>query len=1371
MGDLQLPSVAGLLPQQAKKLLEWGIGAQPNDAFFPSTPGHLPGLRSDPSAVFPREFELQVRRQIAAAQSGKARPALVALGEEWSYGTLASRAGRLAWYLRFVCGVKRGDVVAICVDRSFGMVTAIAAVFLTGATYCPVVPANPDARLAYLLRDLGSQVAIASGSNAERLARALDTHGPEEGATDVASFRAITIDLTSGNRCAPDLIRHNGNLQHLDNLSEHAAGSDEPCWFDTPQGKQLQARDETEDACPWRSRPEDLLYILYTSGSTGHPKGVAITHYAFIAAIRTWQQARIFGSTRSLDAGVEEPPENVLQVQAPTFDGHMETIFGPILMGGTCVVLGPEGVLDFARVTSSMRQDAVTYLPITPAVLSQLLVHWSEEIRAQAPDSVEAVSSDRVTVPLQRLFPCLRKIGIAGDAVSMPLLTRLFRSSALPPGEVLPKPRIINIYGPAECTITATWHFCRESDLSRAIVPIGGPLPLYQCWVLGTCDSEGTDKLVGPGEIGELIVGGPVLFEGYWRRPDLTAKAMRPAFTFSVDNPQDRESVVSVSPAAGMFYRTGDLVQWSEDGVLLFVGRKDFQVKIRGQRIELGEVESALAKHPALQGGEIIVLKGQDPSGEAALVAYVQVTQPPRTLAPLQPGVEAPTSSGTAAPGQPARLWAATDKDQDSAEAQDMRASIRKHCQEILPPHMVPAAIVLLARFPLTANGKVDRPRLPPAFRPHSSTGGNQQDLQHIDGSTLQRLSTIWQDLLRVDPEILVQDVNFFDLGGNSLAVGRLYAVILSQFPECRIALADIFKAATLGEQAALLDSRRSSSATAFPPIPVQRATTGPLSRAQKRIYIDAAVNADAAPTLYASPMVWRIRGPVDAKSLIRAWDSVIKDNEVLRTTYHLDPDLGLCQRVQPPQANVFSETLETALDQRISELYASPWDLETGPACRIHLLVAPEEIFCVILVHHIATDGATVLLLHKALQQAYASNSLVADQPARLQYLDFALWEQTQERSEYLKYWCSIFNGHEDLWLPLPYLVDPRSGTLFFRTLETSVIRCPSWTPAMHSGLSELGRQMRMTPFQIILALLQWLLLRATDSKRVHVGVPQENRPHPQTRGLVGNFINMVVFHAEMQPDFPGFLTRVRETCIEAIGNYGMPFDELVEALPRARIPGRTPLFQMSLNFEGGEVYEPWQLAPAVVVTDQTEDYLEKTYRAKFDLHLHFRYSAEIDLGEADWWYATELFAREPIAKLAEQWHQLCRTVLEDVNALKQGLIPASPSVSSGSETLPSLACEPVSRVQAPTKPSHPATATPADSSDPVVELWREILHSPDADDESNFFELGGNSLLCAKFVATVRTKLGVRIALRDFLAEPTLRAVRSLVAAAVHA
>jgi amino acid adenylation domain-containing protein len=435
---------------------------------------------------------------------------------------------------------------------------------------------------------------------------------------------------------------------------------------------------------------DNLAYVIYTSGSTGQPKGAMNSHRA-ISNRLLWMQDQFPLSSS----------DRVLQKTPFSFDVSVWEFFWPLISGACLVLARPGGHQDSSYLINLIRQEQITTLHFVPSML-------------------------RVFLDEPQVHQCrsLRQVMSSGEALSEELQERFFQRMA-------EGVELYNLYGPTEAAVDVTWWRCERDAERRGGVPIGRPIANVQVYVK---DEEG--ELVPVGVNGELRLGGVGLGRGYWRRAGLTAEKFVASEHGEVEGARE--------------YRTGDVVRWREDGVLEYVGRADQQVKIRGHRIELGEVEGALEAEERVK--EAVVMAREGAGGEPRLVAYV-VTQDGLTL--------------------------------DVSE-------LRRALGEKLPQPMIPSAFVAMEALPVTPNGKLDRRALP---EPDQSRPELAREYVAPRNEVERHIASLWENILQVE-KVGLHD-NFFDLGGHSLLATRVVSALRDEF-HIELPLRNLFETPTV---------------------------------------------------------------------------------------------------------------------------------------------------------------------------------------------------------------------------------------------------------------------------------------------------------------------------------------------------------------------------------------------------------------------------------------------------------------------------------------------------------------------------------------------------------------------------------------------
>ncbi|MEU6589843.1 non-ribosomal peptide synthase/polyketide synthase [Streptomyces sp. NPDC046881] len=779
------------------------------------------------------------------------------------------------------------------------------------------------------------------------------------------------------------------------------------------------------------------------------------------------------------------------------------------------------------------------------------------------------------------------------------LRTLIVGAEACPAGLVdrwAPGRRMINSYGPTEATIVATWT--GPLTAGQGTPTIGGALPHTRVHVL-----DAALRPVPAGADGELFVGGDAVARGYLGRPGLTAARF-------VADP--------FGPPGARLYRTGDRVRWTADGELEFLGRLDRQVKIRGFRVEPGEIEAALRRAGAGTLGEAVVVVREDTPGHQRLVAYVTPAGAP-TSADSRPATAAPVGTG--------------DSPQPPEHPLDP-AALRAALAAALPAHMVPSAIVVLERMPLTPQHKIDRRALPAPER--SAVAGHVAPRSQRERA----LAAIWEQVLGVAAVGVTDD--FFELGGESILAARVLARIREELG-VRLTVRDVFTARTIAALAALLDDP-SAAAPSEPIPPAPDEAVLPLSSAQRRLwYLD---DLTAGGTEYNTGVSLRLRGPLDPDALRRSLRRLAARHASLRTTFTTVDGQGAQRVAAEPELPLATADLTGVPDARraeaaealLTEELRRLYDLAAGPLTRALLVrLAAEDHLLLLAQHHIVTDGWSVGILTRELAALYHAET--TGEPDGLprpsvQYPDFAVWERRQRSGDAdtadLAYWKRHLTGLQQLELPTDR---PRPAV---RTTAGAAHRHP--LPAeLVTRLRQLAAGRGTTVFTLFAGASALLFSRYSGQRDVAFGTVTTGRGRRDLEDVPGFFANTVVLRGEVdeRATVDRFVESMRTTVLDAFAHDGVPFDRVVEELAPPRDPSRTPLVQALVVQQTALPVPP--LSGGVRIAEHP---LPRP-AARFDLVLEFTPDADggcVLTAE----FNTDLFEAATVARLTAHLHRL---------------------------------------------------------------------------------------------------------------------------------
>ncbi|MFC6011007.1 amino acid adenylation domain-containing protein [Nocardia lasii] len=988
-----------------------------------------------------------------------------------------------------------------------------------------------------------------------------------------------------------------------------------------------------------------------TDAERGGPIDIDHTAYLIYTSGSTGKPKAVLLSHRGLanlvatqrDTLALDPSASALQVASPSFDASVFEMLTAHAAGGRLVVSPPE-VYGGGELETLLRTERVTHAVITPSALATM----------EPTDLTD-----------------LRVLAVAGEAATPELIEKWSAGR-----------RMVNLYGPTEFSIWATGP---AELVAGEPVTIGGPVRGAALVVL-----DGWLRPVPVGIAGELYLAGPALARGYFNRFEMTASRF-------VANPY--------GAAGERMYRTGDMVRWvtGNDGTLAleYLGRSDFQVKIRGLRIELGEIDAVLSRVEEVDYAVTIGREG--PAGATVLVSYVLPVP---------------------------------DADLDSEQ---LRARVAAE----LPGYMVPSYVVVLEDIPLTPVGKLDRKALP---IPDFSTA------QH---TYLAPRTPIEQAVADVFAEVLGServsvDQSFFELGGNSLSATKVVARVNSTLG-AGIALRDLFDAPTVAQ----LSARVVPTADGTPGRPALAARVRPdrvpLSPAQQRMWV--LNQLDPESSAYNIAIALRLTGDLDVRALRAALADVVERQETLRTRYPADAEgprqviVGLDSAT--PAMPVLDIEDGAPLRDRINTLTATGFDLTREPPLRVSLFrltgtpantahdsargsvrstqangsradhpgaaisavtdqaasgtpidadvhgaspvrsaqvgdpAGPREHHTfaanpgsgdmrsiqgsspadsrdpeagvpvhvvVLVVHHISADGASMAPLAADLVTAYSARVAGAAptrDPLTVQYADFALWHREllgggpdSVAAQQIQYWKdTLADAPDALELPSDR---PRPAVQSMRSDDVDfALDAPT-----HRALIDFAAANNVSVFMVVHAALALLLSRLGGTTDIVIGTPIAGRGEAALDELVGMFVNTLALRTPVDPgtDFRELLATVRTTDLDAFAHADVPFEQLVTALDPTRSTAHHPLFQVSLSLQN--FVEPVLELPALRFEVEDFDRHSSAFDLTLDLRERFGDTGPDGI-DAVLTYATDLFDATTATTFTTRWRQILTTIL----------------------------------------------------------------------------------------------------------------------------
>jgi amino acid adenylation domain-containing protein len=979
-----------------------------------------------------------------------------------TYADLNEQANQLAWYLRERYKIQRDELIAFCLERSEYLLIGILGILKAGGAYVPLDISYPKQRMAYIIKDIETKVVLVDKASELRL-------------NEISEYLQGTFSVEE----------ITGNKQ-WDNCRK--------------------------DNLPLITNSGSLAYVLYTSGTTGEPKGVMIEHRSVVNRI-SWMN----------DSYPLNSNDKILQKTPVIFDVSVWELFWAHWYGATLVLARPEGHREADYLVSTIEKEQISIVHFVPSMLDGFHVAIEES---------------------KALLPYLRYIFCSGEALSISLVKQ---TQAL-----LPHVDIHNLYGPTEATVDVLFYACGGSEK----IAIGKPIWNTQAYIL----DEGLNP-VPLGGIGELYIGGVGLARGYWKKPELTLAQFIPnPFQTTADaarNKTENSRVQSI-------YKTGDLARYRLDGNIDYCGRIDFQVKLKGYRIELEEIASTIKRYPGIRQAVAIVEKGQ-------LIAYY------------------------------------------ASEKILNEEGLREFLTQQLPSYLLPQSYVWLSNLPVTIQGKLDRKALPKSALQASNI------YEPPRNALEKKICLIYAEVFCLPVEkISIQD-SFFHLGGDSI-IGVKLIHQLNKKLSLTLTVANLFQYKTI---ACLFNNILSHRIPEVPIIPFSSKQPKLLSSQQESFWFMASYTGGTA--VYNVPYLWRVAKDINIDVLEQSIRKIIQRHEILQMVVETDKDGNAEQKLLVFEEEAFPKLRVTTADltslKEISqkEIYHI-FDLKKERPIRIRLIQIKDtqEWYVSMTVHHIAFDAWSISVFLNDLDAYYKKTALPL---LSIQYSDFARWQResepfinTTKSSDYL-YWKNKLTNYEQLVLPLD---NPREdefnyeGANNYFTVDTEV----------SNQLRKLAKNLDVSLYDLLLSAFGLLLKKYSNQKSMLLGCPNLTREHSQVADLIGCFVNTIIFRIQINDsdNLIDYIQQVAKEVLETKAHQNFPFEKIVSEFCKERDLSRHPLFQVMFGLDSVPNNKENEILIDVFSTLQLECNI-----ARFDLTVMLNDSDEALKGV--WNYATRLF------------------------------------------------------------------------------------------------------------------------------------------------
>lgn len=866
--------------------------------------------------------------------------------------------------------------------------------------------------------------------------------------------------------------------------------------------------------------PEDLIYIIYTSGSTGKPKGSMICHRNVV---------RLFKN----DTPLYDFSENDVwtMFHSVSFDFSVWEMYGALLFGGKLVIVSEAVARDTNLYLNLLRKEKVTILNQTPTYFYNLL---NSEL-------------DRADNDL-----CLRYIIFGGEALKPKSIQKWHFK--------YPLTKLINMYGITETTVHVTFKELTEKDLKHNLSNIGKPIPTLQVLIL-----DQNQNLLPCGIEGEICVLGDGVFKGYLNRPDLNA-----------------QKLIHSKYSNDVLYRSGDKALLHSNGEIEYLGRIDKQVKLRGFRVELGEIEEKILSNSNIKSCSVI--KRVDSNGRDILCAYY------------------------------------------SSNFNIDIKKLEESLQQDLPYYMVPQYFIKIDKIPTNINGKIDYEALPLPFLLEKN-----KKIVPARNSIDRVIISSFRKILKVK-KISIDDP-FLDIGGDSLSAISISSLISKKL-DINVTVKDILDASTIRKLSDLISQRNVIHDKSSSISNIQIKESYPLSYAQRRIYY-ATKMIGKDSIAYNTPGALLIDGLLDSKKVEQAFIKIINTQSSFRTIFVRDGE-----EIKQKILNSVNFSVDISYDteknvNKIIQRFPKPFDLEMAPLLRVTLCYLDnKKTLLLVDSHHIIMDGVSIEILIKNFFSIY-NDFPMSKSP--IEYKDYAVYEKEFLNSDDMKksekYWLTRFKNYDFESLNLPYdnTIPANRGYIgnkIYNTIDSNLF----------NSVNNFAKEIQISPYSVFLASLFITLYKYTGQPDIVIGSPVANRTIPETRDIIGMFVNNIAIRAKVPTNktIYTFLQKIMKIVTEDLEHQSYPYDLLVKKLQIPMDNSKNPLFDIVLTYQSQQENIDYKILPI------------NTNTAKFNIVLEI----EPQTNNINIEYRTDIFKEETIRSFVNHYLFVLEQLLNNPNS-----------------------------------------------------------------------------------------------------------------------
>ncbi|WP_206536093.1 amino acid adenylation domain-containing protein [Vibrio caribbeanicus] len=866
--------------------------------------------------------------------------------------------------------------------------------------------------------------------------------------------------------------------------------------------------------------------VFFTSGSTGQPKGAAVEHGGMLNHLLA-----------KIDVLEMEEGCRISQNSSQCFDISVWQFFSPIIVGGTTYIYEKDVIGYPKKFIEQLEKDKITVVEVVPSYLTEML-------------SIINIEGNKLEN--------LKYIMLTGEPITPELVGKWF--------EVFHHIPMINAYGATETSDDIT-HFKMVRPLKGKNVPVGYPIRNSRIYIV----DENMNRCP-IGGLGEICVSGIAVGRGYINNPEKTKE------NFLKNKFIDIEE---------RFYRMGDIGRWTCDGLVECMGRVDEQVKIRGHRIELGEIRSHILRENDIKDVVVIDYRAND---QTELVAFLI---------------------------------------SESLLSQEV---IEKGLRKRLPSYMIPSQYVLLEHFPLNSNGKIDKKELYKKIEAIKS-----DDLAYVEPETKieESLQEIWQKILG-RPKVGVLD-NFYSIGGNSIKAASIVYNIKSLL-NIDVTLRQIFEQPNIRDLAKLLEQSNPFTEVKFSPVPEM--SSYPTSSSQKRMWLDWMM--DPGSSKETMQFAYKLEGEINSNILEKSLKHLVDRHEILRTAFinldgnprqkvYIPCDIDFSLKkvvVEEGSDSTFSET-EKLIKQDLDE----PFELTKPSMFRAYLITSGVESYILLSLHHSICDGWSINVLLQELvtiYDAYSSGVKIELPELDIQYKEFSAWQESQLDRDYMalqkKFWMENLKS-----APQPLKINVGNSRPKERTYNGDFHQFSLGTN-VSDALSDSLVEQNATLFMWLLSVLNVLCFKYSSERDITIGAPVSGRQHIELTNQIGCYVNTLALRTKFDAEdtFSDLLENVKKVAMKSYENQDYPFEKIIGDLNIIRDPSSSPLFNIMLvlqnTVECGDIQSDKLKLNEISVPLKT---------SKFDLCFHFKQTSS-DI-ECQIEFNTDIFDKFQIIEMAK--------------------------------------------------------------------------------------------------------------------------------------